>query len=103
MNSTTPFLDEVLQGIQPDIITELRGRLEPRFAENIQIQAHQSALTLLGTDTYAVVCVQNPKYPEQDFLFVKYQKNPDNTYSISDVFYLRPEEVMNMRHRNVIP
>lgn len=97
------FLHEVLQGVQPDVIAELQSRLAPPFVDNVQIQAHKSALTLLKWDTYAVICVQTPGHSEQDFLFVQYQKNPDDTYSVLQVFYLTPEEVIKLRQRGVVP
>jgi hypothetical protein len=97
------FLHEVLAGIQPDVITELQGRLASPFVANIQIRAEKSALTILNRDTYAVVCVQQPGRSEQDFLYVQYQKNPDDTYSVLGVYYLTPEEVVRLRRRGIVP
>lgn len=99
MNYDTKFLHEVLQGIQPEVITRLQGQLAHPFVNNIQIQAHKSALTLLDRDTYAVVCVQTPGRTEQDFLFVQYQKNPDDTFTVGQVFFLWPREVVQLRQR----
>jgi hypothetical protein len=97
------FLHEVLEGIQPDVISRLQERLAQPFSDNIQIQSHRSALAVLDEKTYAIVCAKNPKYPEEDYLFVQYQKNPDDTFTIGQVYFLTPEEVVRMKKRGVIP
>ncbi len=103
MNYNQLFLHEVLEGIQPDVISHLQWRLAQPFSDDIQIQAHKSALAVLDEETYAIVCAKNPKYPEEDYLFIQYQKNPDDTYRIGQVFFLTPEEVVRMKKRGTIP
>ena len=97
------FLHEVLEGIQPDVIALLQDRLAPPFSDNIQIQTHNCALAVLDRETYAIVCAKNPEHPEEDYLFVQYQKNPDDTFTIGQVFFLTPEQVVKMKKRGVIP
>lgn len=93
------FLEEVLDGIQPDVIACLQGRLSPPFVDNIQIKTQKCALTLLDHTPHAIVCVGQQERIEEDYFCIPYQKNPDDLFEIGQIMRISPEQVIRLKQR----
>jgi 4-hydroxy-L-threonine phosphate dehydrogenase PdxA len=99
MNNTS-FLDEVLEGIQPEVITSLQGKLDDTFTKNLQIETRKCAITLLGLRPHAIVCLGTPGREEKTYLCVPYEKNPDDTFDITgQIMKITPEQVVQLKQR----
>lgn len=92
------FLEEVLEGIQPEIITSLQEKLDDTCIENLQIKTRKCAITLLGLRPHAIVCVGTPGREEESYLCIPYERNPDNSFDITgDILKITPEQVVQLK------